>query len=152
MLCEGFAVSFKEFEQIFMMNEAVFSIWDTDSNGMIDCIEFFTVLIVFADGRVEDKLRLLLDLYDFDQKGYLEEVDLHFMAYTIVLSTVKLFQIDSILPSQPGSVGDIAVKQFMECIRNSYPKNPKLEIKDLFQFASGTVLVKEFFCFTEVIK
>jgi Ca2+-binding EF-hand superfamily protein len=91
MLCEGFAVSFKEFEQIFMMNEAVFSIWDTDSNGMIDCIEFFTVLIVFADGRVEDKLRLLLDLYDFDQKGYLEEVDLHFMAYTVVLSTVKLF-------------------------------------------------------------
>ena len=84
MLCESFAVTFREFEQIFALNEAVFSIWDTDSNGMIDCIEFFTVLIVFAEGRVEDKLRLLLELYDFDQKGYLDEVEIHFMAFTVI--------------------------------------------------------------------
>ena len=66
MLCESFAVTLREFEQIFALNEAVFSIWDPDSNGMVDCIEFFTVLIIFAEGRVEDKLRLLMELFDFD--------------------------------------------------------------------------------------
>ena len=84
MLCESFAVTFREFEQIFALNEACFSIWDTDSNGMIDCIEFFTVLIVFAEGRVEDKLRLLMELFDFDQKGFLEQEDMHFMAFSVV--------------------------------------------------------------------
>ena len=43
---------------------------------MIDCIEFFTVMIIFTDGRIEDKIRFLFDLYDFNQNGYLEEVDL----------------------------------------------------------------------------
>ena len=58
------------------MNESVFSMWDTDSNGMIDCIELFCVLILYADGRVEDKIRFLADFFDFNQNGYLEEVDL----------------------------------------------------------------------------
>ena len=50
--------------------------WDTDSNGMVDCIELFCVLILFAEGRVEDKIRFLADFFDFNQNGYLEEVDL----------------------------------------------------------------------------
>ena len=58
------------------MNEAVFTMWDSDCNGMIDCIEFFCVLILFSDGRVEDKIRFLVDLFDFNGNGYLEEVDL----------------------------------------------------------------------------
>ena len=42
------------------MSEAVFSVWDTDSNGLIDLIEFFTGMIIFANARVEDKLRFLI--------------------------------------------------------------------------------------------
>ena len=71
MLCESFAVSLKEFQQIFSMSEAVFSVWDTDSNGLIDCIEFFTGMIVFSNARNEDKIRFLIDLFDFNENGYL---------------------------------------------------------------------------------
>ena len=71
MLSDTFAVSLKEFQQIFSMNEAVFSVWDTDSNGLIDCIEFFTGMIVFSNARVEDKLRFLIELFDFNANGYL---------------------------------------------------------------------------------
>ena len=81
----------KEFEQIFSMSEALFSVWDTDSNGMIDCIEIFTVMITFADSRSEDKVRFLIDFFDFNERGYLEEVDLHFLAYNVIHTTVKLF-------------------------------------------------------------
>ena len=76
MVCDQFSISLKEFEQIFAMNEAVFTMWDSDSNGMVDCLELFTVLILFSDGRVEDKVRFLVDLFDFNGNGYLEEVDL----------------------------------------------------------------------------
>ena len=73
------------------MNEAVFTMWDTDSNGMIDCIEFFTVLILFSDGRVEDKVRFLAELFDFNGNGYLEEVDLQFIGFNAIQGTVKIF-------------------------------------------------------------
>ena len=76
MLCESFAVSLKEFQQIFSMSEAVFSVWDTDSNGLIDCIEFFTGLIMFSDSRMEDKIRFLIDLFDLNGNGYLQDVEI----------------------------------------------------------------------------
>ena len=65
--------------------------WDSHANGMIDCIEFFTTLIIFADGRIEDKIRFLFEFFDFNQNGYLEEADLHFMALTAITGTVKIF-------------------------------------------------------------
>lgn len=49
----------------------MFSVWDHDANGLIDCIEFFTGMIVFSNGRVEDKLRFLIELYDFNEQGFL---------------------------------------------------------------------------------
>ena len=58
------------------MNEAVFSVWDTDSNGLIDCLEFFTGMVVFADARIEDKLRMLIELFDLNENGYLQDVEL----------------------------------------------------------------------------
>ena len=66
LVTETFALSLKEFKQVFAINEAVFSMWDTDSNGMVDCIEIFAVMIVFADARLEDKIRFLFDLFDFN--------------------------------------------------------------------------------------
>ena len=58
---------------------------------MIDCIEIFTVLAFFADGRIEDKIRFLFNLYDFNQNGYLEEADLHFLAMNVLNGCAKVF-------------------------------------------------------------
>ena len=48
------------------MNESVFTMWDSDSNGMIDTIEIFCVMILFADGRIEDKIRFIAEFFDFN--------------------------------------------------------------------------------------
>ena len=65
--------------------------WDQHANGMVDCIEFFTVMIFFSDARIEDKIRFLFDFYDFNQNGYLELTDLHYMALTLICGCVKVF-------------------------------------------------------------
>merc|ERR1711862_391432 len=105
------------------INEAVFSLWDTDSNGMIDCIEFFTVMIMFADGRLEDKVRFLFDFYDFNQNGYLDETTLHFLGYTAIAGIVKVFQSDSDMPNIQGSAGEQAYMQYIELISSNFVNN-----------------------------
>jgi hypothetical protein len=56
-ICDNFAVNLTEFETIFSSNEVTFAIWDTDNNGLVDAMEVFAGLIMFADARAEDKLR-----------------------------------------------------------------------------------------------
>ena len=92
VLTESYAICLKEFEQIFSFPEAVFNVWDTNHNGMIDCIEFFTVLVIYSKARLEDKIRFLFEFYDLNTRGYLLEIDLHFMAFTVLTGTMKLFQ------------------------------------------------------------
>ena len=50
-VCDNFAINLTEFETIFTIGEpeAVFSIWDTDNNGLIDALELFAGLIIFSD-------------------------------------------------------------------------------------------------------
>ena len=88
------------------MNEATFSVLDQSANGMIDSIELFTMLAFFADGKIDDKVRFLFDLYDFNQNGYLEETELHFLALNTISGAIKVFQIDTELPNFPGSSGE----------------------------------------------
>jgi len=133
------------------MNEAVFSIWDSDSNGMIDCIEFFTVMIVYADGRVEDKIRFLVELFDFNKRGYLEDVDLSFIAFNVISATVKMFQVESEMPAFPGSGGDLTYKAFNELVKVNFGVEPRLGIKELLAWASESAEIKEFFTFTEIV-
>ena len=48
----------------------VFEIFDKDKNGSIDFVEFLTVLSIFSNqGSEEAKLRLLFDIYDYDEDG-----------------------------------------------------------------------------------
>ena len=77
------------------MSEAVFSVWDTDSNGLIDLIEFFTGMVVFANARVEDKLRFLIDLFDFNSNGYLVDCELQFLVFNVLTATAKTFGVES---------------------------------------------------------
>ena len=56
-ICENFSLDLTEFEQIFGSNESSFVIWDTDDNGLIDALELFSGLILFADAKFEDRIR-----------------------------------------------------------------------------------------------
>ena len=78
MLCDSFTMSKHEFEQILGFNdsEGLFNQLDTDANGVIDAIEVFTLLAIFSDSRLEDRFRFLFELYDFNERQWLEEIDL----------------------------------------------------------------------------
>ena len=40
---------------------------DTDGNGLIDVIEIFSIMAIFSDSRLEDRIRFLFDLFDFNE-------------------------------------------------------------------------------------
>jgi len=66
-ICDNFAMNLTEFETIFTHTEKTFAFWDTDNNGLIDALELFSGLIIFADSKSEEKLRFLFDLFDFNE-------------------------------------------------------------------------------------
>ncbi len=79
------------------MDEAVFALWDSDSNGntflafivyiwigLIDAIEFFCALVIYSNSRIEDKIRckiyssslnfiVLFEFFDFNDNNFLDE-------------------------------------------------------------------------------
>ena len=133
------------------MNEAVFSVWDTDSNGLIDCIEFFTGMIIFSNSRIEDKLRFLIDLFDFNENGYLQEVEIQFMAYNVLTATAKVFGVEIETPNFPNSSGNAAYNNFNELLKMTFPKNPKIGCKELIRWVTESPDLREFFSFVEVV-
>ena len=53
----------------------MFAVVDMDKNGYISFREFLNMLVVFAKGRPEDKVKLMFDMYDIDQVGKLSRKD-----------------------------------------------------------------------------
>lgn len=60
-VCDIFAIDLTEFEQIFAAGEEAFKIWDTDNNGLIDALELFSGLILFAEAKFEEKIRCIFN-------------------------------------------------------------------------------------------
>jgi hypothetical protein len=48
-ICDNFSIDLTEFEHIFGTGESAFVIWDTDNNGLIDSLELFAGIAIFAD-------------------------------------------------------------------------------------------------------
>ena len=92
-MCENFSIDLSEFEHIFGASESAFVIWDTDNNGLIDSLELFGGITLFSDTKLEDKIRFLFDLFDFNELESLSLVDIEFMVYTCVSATYKIYSI-----------------------------------------------------------
>jgi hypothetical protein len=56
-VCDAFSINLTEFEQIFSLTETTFNVFDTDHNGLIDALELFSGMILFADAKAEEKIR-----------------------------------------------------------------------------------------------
>jgi hypothetical protein len=53
-VCANFSIDNNEFKDIFSPEDGedkIFEIWDYSSNGMIDALEFFSALILFANAE-----------------------------------------------------------------------------------------------------
>ena len=47
--------------------------------GLIDALEIFSGMIMFADAKAEDKIRFLFDLFDFNEIMNISLMDLEFL-------------------------------------------------------------------------
>jgi len=135
-ICDNFSIDLTEFEQIFGSNESAFVIWDTDNNGLIDALELFSGLVVFADSKFEDKVRFLFDLFDFNELGSITPLDIEFMLYSIVVSTFKVFSISS------EGVNDEEVAQF---ILAQFKDDSRVNITQLLKWTSSSQEINDFF-------
>jgi len=135
-ICDNFSIDLTEFEQIFGSNESAFVIWDTDNNGLIDALELFSGLVVFADSKFEDKVRFLFDLFDFNELGSITPLDIEFMLYSIVVSTFKVFSISS------EGVNDEEVAQFIQA---QFKDDSRVNITQLLKWTSSSQEINDFF-------
>lgn len=60
-VCDVFSIDINEFDQIFGNTDDLFQIWDTDGNHLIDALELFSGLTLFADAKYDEKIRCKRD-------------------------------------------------------------------------------------------
>lgn len=59
--CSNFCIDPEEFKTIFKLEDSsYFNIWDMAGNCIVDALELFAGLIIFADARAEDKIKCRL--------------------------------------------------------------------------------------------
>ena len=92
-MCDAFSIDLTEFDQIFGTNEEIFQIYDTDQNGLIDSLELFTGLALFSDAKLEEKIRFLFDLFDFNEVNSLSLQNLAFLLVLAGNVTFKTYHV-----------------------------------------------------------
>lgn len=64
--------------------QKMFYLIDKSRNNFISFREFVDLLVIFADGDADKKLRLLFDMYDINAVGYLTKEDFASMIKSVV--------------------------------------------------------------------
>jgi serine/threonine-protein phosphatase 2B regulatory subunit len=103
----------------------VFEIFDKDKSGSIDFVEFLTVLSIFSNqGSEEAKLRLLFDIYDYDEDGEICNKDLFSTLLQLTGSHFDQVSLQQIVDKTMISIvadpeGAITFEQFSTFIRQT---------------------------------
>mmetsp|Transcript_18083 Transcript_18083/g.30860 ORF Transcript_18083/g.30860 Transcript_18083/m.30860 type:complete len:119 (+) Transcript_18083:189-545(+) len=112
-------------------SEPVYNLLDSSGNGLIDGIELFTILAILSESRFEDRFRFLFEIFDMNQRGYLEEVELQFLMFTVLSALVKVYEIGSESPEIEGSSGHECYNKLVELIDLQFPKDFKVNCYQL---------------------
>lgn len=94
--CSKFAISPSEFAEVFefdslsINNDDAFLIWDIGHVRMVDALEIFSGLVVMANITLEDQVKFLFDLYDFNEINSLSLTDIELMAKMTLTSLFKI--------------------------------------------------------------
>tara|TARA_B110000285_G_C14793903_1_gene454293 strand:+ start:244 stop:573 length:330 start_codon:yes stop_codon:yes gene_type:complete len=107
---------------------------DHDGNGLLDAIELFTIFILFSDSRLEDRIRFMFELYDFNNNAFLEEVDLSFMIYNCITGLVKMYNITSESIDNNNSLGLKSYNMLLELISTTFPKMFKIDCNNIIMW------------------
>ena len=117
----------------------VFStIFDTDSNDLVDKFEMICGIILLSAMSSEDKIEYIYDLFDFNEKGYMVETEVILMLRTVTKTADK---IDSNMGAPPDErIREIA-KDSMTFARIS---DNNLRKYELVEFAANYPAVRAF--------
>jgi hypothetical protein len=79
-----------QFEQIFSLDQTVFSIWDGQDEGVIDSFELFTGLILYSKIEFEDKLDFLFEIFNFNDTEEMNEMEIELLFNCAFASVFKI--------------------------------------------------------------
>ena len=88
--------------------DQMFQLIDQDGNGFVSFREFLDMIIIFAKGSPEDKIKLMFDMYDVDRSGNLDRVEFKKMLRAMmemVNATVSPDQMDQLIESMFTAAG-----------------------------------------------
>ena len=106
--------------------EQMFRLIDKDNNGYISFREFMDVMIIFAKGSPEQKIRIMFDMYDCDQNGRLSINDFRSMIKSlleIANQSISTIEMDQTIHSMLNEVGlaskrDLSFDDFNKLFNN----------------------------------
>ena len=88
--------------------EQMFQLIDQDGNGFVSFREFLDMIVIFAKGSPEDKIKLMFDMYDVDRRGVLDRASFKKMLKAmmeLVNTQVSGDQMDQLIESMFTSAG-----------------------------------------------
>ena len=88
--------------------EQMFQLIDQDGNGFISFREFLNMIVIFAKGSPEDKIKLMFEMYDVDKSGQLSRDEFKKMLKAmmeLVNASVSPDQMDGLIESMFTSAG-----------------------------------------------
>ncbi|KAI2797837.1 hypothetical protein BLOT_015257 [Blomia tropicalis] len=94
--------------------QQMFSLIDKDNNGYISFREFLDVMVIFAKGSAEQKIRLMFDMYDVNQSGRLSINDFRGMIKSlleIANQSISSIEMDQTIHSMLNEVGFTSKKE-----------------------------------------
>lgn len=122
-----FALDTYEFAMIFKHD--AFAIWDTDHNGLVDALEIFTCLALFADTRFDDRIRcksnaVIFSLFDFNNEDALARNELELMLVVTLRSLCKAMSV----------VEADDMREARERVLHAFNVNLKLSFREVYEF------------------
>ena len=88
--------------------DQMFQLIDQDGNGFVSFREFLNMIVIFAKGSPEDKIKLMFEMYDVDKSGELSRDEFRKMLKAMmemVSATVSPDQMDGLIDSMFTSAG-----------------------------------------------
>jgi len=126
-IAEGFGLTLDEYQEIIRvtlkdylsysekkMNAialASFQVFDDDENSLIDALEFLSSFALLSGMTVEEKMRYIFGIYDFDESGLLSVDEMTLALRSSISGLTKLSGID---PPSESEIEQISVSAFEE--------------------------------------
>ena len=106
--------------------EQMFQLIDQDGNGFVSFREFLDMIVIFAKGSPEDKIKLMFDMYDVDKSGQLDRSEFKKMLKAMmemVNAQVSPDQMDQLIESMFTAAGfqnkeDLTLEDFNVLLRD----------------------------------